>query len=253
MTDIFISHIHEEAELAKLMKNWIEESFAGQVSVFVSADDRDIKLGDEWFQKISNALDSSSLTLLLCSPNSVTRPWISFEAGWGWAKQVPIAPICHSGLFPNGLPKPFDIRQAINLEEKGAISKIIQAIAQHRNFLKVPRIAESEFEKELAMALDKSKPSQSNVALAASAPATSVEFDHERIKILTFLEKCEESQFEDHIVHSTGLAKSLVKILLSRLCDENLIGQSLFFNQPSKYYVNDEAREYLLKRGILNF
>lgn len=252
MTDIFISHIHEEAELAKLIKNWIEESFSGQVSVFVSADDRDIKLGDEWFQKISAALESSSLTLLLCSPHSVTRPWISFEAGWGWAKQVPIAPICHSGLLPSALPKPFDFRQAINIEDKGAISKVIQAIAQHKNFQKTPRIAEAEFEAELSELLKKVGTLQP-IAAEKKIQADIVEFDGERIKILSFLEKCEESQFEEQIVHSTGLAKSLVKILLSRLCDENLIGQSLFFNQPSKYYINDDAREYLLRRGLLNF
>lgn len=254
MTDIFISHIHEEAELAKLIKNWIEDTFLGQVSVFVSADDRDIKLGDEWFQKISTALESSSLTLLLCSPTSVTRPWISFEAGWGWAKNVPIAPICHSGLLPSGLPKPFDFRQAINIEDKSAITKLIQAIAQHRNFSKVPRIAENEFEAELkkVLALTKSTPSNS---LATTTPSSTegIEYDDERIKILSFLEKTDDSYNDEMICRSTGVNKSLVKILVSRLLDEDLVGQTLIMNQPIKYYLSDEGREYLLKRGALKF
>ena len=254
MTDIFISHIHEEAELAKLIKNWIEDTFLGQVSVFVSADDRDIKLGDEWFQTISAALESSLITLLLCSPISVTRPWISFEAGWGWAKNVPIAPICHSGLLPSALPKPFDFRQAINIEDKSAITKLIQAIARHRNFAKVPRIAENEFEAELKKVLEFSKPASSSSKVSTTmSPSLDIEFDDERIKILSFLEKTDDSHHDETICRSTGVNKSLVKILISRLLDEDLVGQTLIMNQPIKYYLSDVGREYLLKRGVLNF
>ena len=216
MTDIFISHIHEEAELAILIKNWIEDTFLGQVNVFVSADDRDIKLGDEWFQKISHALESSSLTLLLCSPASVTRPWISFEAGWGWAKNVPIAPICHSGLLPNSLPKPFDFRQAINIEDKGSITKLLQAIAQHRNFTKVPRIAENEFEAELNKVLNRTKLASTAFQTSINAASTAeVEYDDERIRILSFLEKTDVSHNDETIFRSTKRGWQVSRILVA--------------------------------------
>ncbi|MDZ7662950.1 toll/interleukin-1 receptor domain-containing protein [Thiohalophilus sp.] len=94
--DIFISHISSEAPLAKILKEWIESTFSGGVRVFVSSDSDDIPAGSKWLDKISQALSESKILILLCSSASVIKPWINFEAGAGWAKNVPIMPVCHS-------------------------------------------------------------------------------------------------------------------------------------------------------------
>jgi hypothetical protein len=44
---IFVSHIHEEAALASVIKEGLEDAFAGRVAVFVSSDKRDNPGGDE--------------------------------------------------------------------------------------------------------------------------------------------------------------------------------------------------------------
>ncbi len=36
---IFMSHIHQEAQVAKLLRGWLETTFLGQVAVFTSSDD----------------------------------------------------------------------------------------------------------------------------------------------------------------------------------------------------------------------
>ena len=95
---VFISYISEEKSLALVFKKWIESSFLGQITVFVSSDPQSIPAGNKWREDITSALNESKLLIILYSPRSKTRPWISFEAGCGWIKDIPIIPICHSNL-----------------------------------------------------------------------------------------------------------------------------------------------------------
>ena len=157
MTDIFISHINEEADLALLLKNWIEESLAGRLSVFVSADDKDIIPGDEWFTKISEALNSSKVIILLCSKTSISRPWISFEAGWGWAKNIPVIPVCHSGIVPSTLPRPFEKRQGVDLQAADGFERLLLGIGRHNGISKLPRLDFVSFSKKLEDVLGEKK------------------------------------------------------------------------------------------------
>lgn len=97
MENIFISHIHEEAPLAKVFKEELEATSAGQWLVFVSSDKGSVTLGDKWFFKIDETLTGQRLLLVLCSPASMSRLWIGYEVGYAAAKGVPSIPICHSG------------------------------------------------------------------------------------------------------------------------------------------------------------
>lgn len=94
---VFISHITEEKEMAMELKKLIEESFLGMLDVFVSSDENSISSGSKWLDNITSALSSCAIELILCSPNSVKRPWINFEAGAGWVRDIPVIPLCHSG------------------------------------------------------------------------------------------------------------------------------------------------------------
>src|SRR3990172_4695206 len=103
---VFISHIHEEAPLAMVLKEWLESSYAGQLDVFVSSDREDVPAGSKWLEEIDRALEQSSICVVLCSPASVIRPWINFETGSAWHKQIPVLPVCHSGQEKASLPAP---------------------------------------------------------------------------------------------------------------------------------------------------
>ncbi|TNZ55088.1 hypothetical protein CGK45_23850, partial [Vibrio parahaemolyticus] len=127
---IFISHITEEAELAKELKEFIEKRFLKSVDVFASSHEDSIKLGDDWMRSIKTSLNDSKLVMILCSPISIARPWINFEAGAGWLKGVPVIPLCHSGLTPGKLPVPMNSFQGGMLSDDKSIEQLFSRIAE---------------------------------------------------------------------------------------------------------------------------
>ncbi|SFS87026.1 TIR domain-containing protein [Succinivibrio dextrinosolvens] len=127
---IFISHTHEEKELAISLKNLIEESFLGITEVFVSSDSDSIKLGSKWLDCITYSLSNCVIELLICSSNSISKPWINFEAGAGWIrKSCKVIPICHSGLLPESLPLPLNLLQGMVISEESNLQELFNIIS----------------------------------------------------------------------------------------------------------------------------
>ena len=65
---IFLSHITEEKELAKIIKDAIEDEFSGFVEVFVSSDGNTIKAGQNFLNVIENGLVNCIAAIYLISP-----------------------------------------------------------------------------------------------------------------------------------------------------------------------------------------
>ncbi len=149
----FISHIAEEAPLASVLKDWIESAFLDQVEVFVSSEDDDVTAGDQWFRRIGEALTDAKVLLIICSPNSVHRSWINFEAGAGWIKKVSVIPICHSGMTKETLPIPLSFFQALNVGDTDFAQRVVAALARHLGFKREPRIPYQEMTAEVQDAL----------------------------------------------------------------------------------------------------
>jgi hypothetical protein len=115
---LFLSHIHEEKDLAVVIKNAIESEFSGFVDVFVSSDGTTIPAGSNFLKKIEDGLIGCVGAIYLISPMSVKRNWINFELGAVWVRnaisvrssspEIPTIPICHSGILPNSLPAPLN-------------------------------------------------------------------------------------------------------------------------------------------------
>lgn len=127
---VFISHITEEKELAVKTKELIEESFLGMIEVFVSSDEHSISLGQKWLDNITESLKSCAVEIILCSPKSIKRPWINFEAGAGWIRDIPVIPFCHSGMKPSLLPMPLNLLQAANANEISSLKLLFPVLAQ---------------------------------------------------------------------------------------------------------------------------
>jgi TIR domain len=141
---VFISHIDDEKEIAAAFKSLIENAFLGLISVFVSSDARSIELGERWLNAITEALKTCAIEFIICSPISVTRPWINFEAGAGWVRDIPVVPLCHSGMQPAGLPLPLNLLQAANLNEVSSLRHVFVLLS---SVLKsnVPSVEFTEF------------------------------------------------------------------------------------------------------------
>ena len=127
---VFISHIAEEKEVAIAVKELIESSFLGLIEVFVSSDQHSIGMGQKWPDQISAALKECVVEIVLCSPKSINRPWINFEAGAGWVRDISVIPLCHSGLDPSKLPMPLNLLQAAKAGEVSSLKLIFPVLAQ---------------------------------------------------------------------------------------------------------------------------
>lgn len=183
---LFISHISEESNLALVLKEWIESSFAGQCDVFVSSNKDDIPPGSKWLDEIDKALGNAVAFIVLCSPVSLARPWINFETGCGWIKGVPIIPICHSGQKKSTLPPPISMFQSLEVEDERFVSDLLAGIAKHLGFPKIPRIDQNSMKQELmaaaSLANQQEKPSIKN-----NDATTEEEIPLEALEILKIL------------------------------------------------------------------
>ena len=126
---IFLSHLTVESKLADMLKRHLAHDFIGLVDVFVSSDRTSIPVGAKWLSDVTSALRSASCHLVLCSGESVKRPWIHFEAGAAQIRGIPIFPICHSGLTPAQLPVPLSESEGIEADTSEGIAKLYSSIA----------------------------------------------------------------------------------------------------------------------------
>lgn len=146
---IFLSHIHEESALARLIKQALEEEFSGFVEVFVSSDGTSIPAGSNFLKRIEDSLVGCIGAIYVISPASVKRNWINFELGAVWVRnvmnlrdgkpEIPTLPVCHSGLTPAGLPAPLNNLNGITANQASQLEfafKSLQAAVGGRGALK---------------------------------------------------------------------------------------------------------------------
>lgn len=151
---IFVSHIHEEAALGKVVKDGLEDSFAERVAVFVSSDRRDNPGGERWLDKIERELKDPQARMLvsLVSPTSVREPWISIELGAAWILGRAVFPLCHSGQEPGALPRPLGDFGGADLGHDDAADRLIGSVERAVGLTIPARWARREFLTEMRQA-----------------------------------------------------------------------------------------------------
>jgi hypothetical protein len=130
---LFISHISTETELAQVLKKRLDQDFLGVLDIFVSSDKRSIQAGSPWLDDLNTALEEAQFVVVLCSKESIGRPWVNFEAGAGWIRGIPVIPVCHSGLTPSQLPVPLSMLQALQASESDDLRSLYDTIATRLN------------------------------------------------------------------------------------------------------------------------
>jgi hypothetical protein len=125
--NIFVSHIAEERKAAIALKRALE-SVTPQLSVWVSS--LDIQPGQKWMDELALKLKKTKAIIVLCSAKSLERPWVNFESGFGAGKNVPVIPVCHSGLLPDQVPQPLKAFQALDLREARDCLELVKRLAQ---------------------------------------------------------------------------------------------------------------------------
>ncbi len=132
---IFISHAHEDADLANAIQRQLEIVLNQRVRVFNSSNLRTIQTGQQWVGEIVKHIDAASAFILLMTPSSLTKEWVWFEIGAFWQKfrgegLFPIA----SGLSANDLPVPFKDIQYSMVNDEASIGKLFTDLITHLQF-----------------------------------------------------------------------------------------------------------------------
>ncbi len=127
---IFISHFSAEQEIALKLQELLDRAFLGQVNIFVSSDDRSIRMGADFNGTIQDALRATRYGLLILSPAALRRPWVNIEFGALWVQNKPVTPICHSGLSPAQLPPPYVNHNGLSATDVRALNKLVANLAQ---------------------------------------------------------------------------------------------------------------------------
>jgi hypothetical protein len=249
--DVFISHITEESKVASTLKEWIESTFIGKCSVFVSSDSESIPAGTKWFDEITKAITKSKILILLCSPRSIYKPWINFEAGCGWIKELPVIPICYGGLTKNDLPPPISALQSLDFDEQ-LPEKLFRTLSKYLEIKRLPRINYNEMFSELDSAIE-------GVSVGSNIPAadkrTSIleedELSDEEITILEYLAKEKGYVFLTAIVHNTKMNEQRIEYFLEKLSNAGYIHASYSMMEPTTYDLNHKGREALFNRRLI--
>lgn len=95
---VFVSHATADKWIARTICEKIEQQGARTFR-----DDRDIDGGDDIPDTIRLQIKQSREMIVLLTPNSVDRPWVTLEVGaaWGWSRKIRIVPVlCHVDVDP---------------------------------------------------------------------------------------------------------------------------------------------------------
>jgi hypothetical protein len=142
MCEIFISHIHEDERAAKAISSFLSDKLNGSITdrlkgrtthkssirIFLSEDQFQIRLGDDWLEKISSALISAKVVIALFSKEALTRSWVHFEAGGAWFLEKKLIPVCLGDIHPETLPRPYSNKQGCNLHDNDAPYYLYQSV-----------------------------------------------------------------------------------------------------------------------------
>lgn len=130
---IFISHITEEGEVAKKLKEIILDHYRESIEVFVSSDFKSISGGTDYFNEIIDNLDNCKLMITLCSPESVKREWINFETGYGYSRKIQVIPILYKGIDFKDINSPISRLQGYKIGEE-SLNNILELIDDKTGF-----------------------------------------------------------------------------------------------------------------------
>ena len=125
---VFLSHATSDKWLAKALCTRIEAAGAATFR-----DDRDIHGGDDIPDEIRRQIKNSREVVVLLTPDSIDRRWVTLEIGaaWGWSKKIRILMVmCHVSVDP--IPDMIKNKKAISLNEFDAyLADLEQRVRDH--------------------------------------------------------------------------------------------------------------------------
>ena len=246
--DVFVSHISEEAALALVLKDWIESTFLGQCKVFVSSDSGSLPPGARWLDQIDAALQAANVMVVLCSSASVQRPWVNFETGCAWSRNIAVVPVCHSGLTKGTLPRPLAEFQGLDATDPRFPSAFLAAIAQHLGVAKLPRLDATAMNAELSEAIAQLEPTASKgepkrIDLQAEVASLATSLPEEAIQMLEFLARQSTAASTKQLMQVSKTGHQKTEYCIDKLKDAGLVDMHLVMGDGAYYKLSKKGRD----------
>lgn len=148
---VFLSHIHEEKEIAAALKDIIDTQFGKDVYCFLSDDRYQTKAGENWLERIKTELTNADIVVVMLSEESLRRQWVHIEAGAAWILGRAVIPVYYSGLLISRIPRPYADYNALNLEHEAYL--LVAEIARDISLIPPPLSLDDPLEKRLQAAI----------------------------------------------------------------------------------------------------
>lgn len=84
VVNIFISHYHQDKDLADAISELLTETFPKRVRVTYSSSadvEHGVRPGDNWFDWILNEIKNSKIAIIALTKRSIDKPWVLWESG----------------------------------------------------------------------------------------------------------------------------------------------------------------------------
>jgi len=85
---IFISHDHEDADFAELLKLRLEKN-----SIIGWIDSERLKIGQDWREEIDESISNSLAVIAIMTPDARKSEYVTYEWAFAWGKGIKVFPI----------------------------------------------------------------------------------------------------------------------------------------------------------------
>jgi PAS domain S-box-containing protein len=114
---IFLSHAASDGKIARILADTLKRISLDQIKFWFSSDPS-ASGGSKpgvWREELKSQLVSSQITLVLLTPNSLNRPWLYFESGYGYSNpKGHVIPLC-LGMETDQVPDPLRMFQCYEI------------------------------------------------------------------------------------------------------------------------------------------
>jgi hypothetical protein len=255
---IFISHIHEEAKLGAVVKEWVSDAFSGSVvDAFLSSDKADLPAGRKWIDVIEKQIEGAGVMITLISPLSLVRPWVNIELGAAWINRVPVIPLCHSQQKIATLAKPFGDFNALSLDNADAAKDLLGGVADALKIAHPKRYPFDEFLKQMRAAAKNSEALQVVSAAIDEMPSAN-DLPDEQVAILRMLAEYGNRHTDAFVVGSEAPAMCGLKPMVFKYHSEKLEEAGLTITSywtdegdGSHYKISGDGAGWLMARNLM--
>jgi len=247
---IFISYIREEFQIALVLKKWIESAFGDRCEVSISSDPETVPTVAQLVERDDPALAELKALILICSPSSLQKPWLSFEAGCAWIKKISIIPVCHAGLSVSNLPTPLSMFFAFDMTQKDFPQKFFSTLGKEMGTSELPSIPYRQVREELRQVLESVHPSGWGFGPAYGAAGVSdepLEPIHEQILgVLADSYGFTSSVLAEHF----KMTEQEIIALLKRLIEDNFVYASPAGMGHVRFNITNRGKTYLQQNKL---